>query len=163
MRRRRLLLVVGSLVVLVAVGLTAQTATVLYKEQVDTLAELNTIVGDATLQELPDEKCFHLIADIGVTEEWVIRLPPFTGTMTRFDCESFSGTSFTVDVCDGEDTGDDTCATSILGAPLACGTSGANDTTLSATGFSARDFVTVVITAQTGDPRGDFYMTCTVD
>jgi hypothetical protein len=70
--------------------------------------------------------------------------------MTDVRCEAQGGTSFTIDLCDGEDLGDDTCGTSILGSTLACTTSGANDSGLSATGFAASDSVSLVVTAVSG-------------
>lgn len=97
------------------------------------------------------DTCFQvLFPGIADTDEWEIELPGWPGTMLDFRCEAQGGTSFTVDVCDGEDLGDDTCSTSILGSTLVCDTSGANDNTLSATGFVASDSVSIVVTAVSG-------------
>jgi hypothetical protein len=104
------------------------------------------------------------IPDPKIADEFVILLSPFTGTMTRVDCESFGGTSVTIDLCDGEDIGDDTCTTSILGAPLVCTTSPTPDTSLSATGFVARDKVSLVLTAEPGSAgQLSVALTVTVD
>ncbi len=130
--------------------------------------EDGTITAADVAASLDTRKAFHaVITDpdpAGVN--FVFRLPPFTGTMTQFDCESYGTacTSVTVDVCDGEDFADDTCTTSILGATLACNTTGVTDSTLSATGFTARDKVSLVLTAESGTcDRLEVYMTATVD
>ena len=114
---------------------------------------------------LDTRKCGHLyIESAADADQFVIRLPPFAGTMTRIDCEAFSGTSAVINICDGEDLGDDTCTTSIPGATMTCDTTGANDTTLTNPGFAARDKVTLVIVgAPTGTVNLDVYITCTVD
>jgi hypothetical protein len=95
-----------------------------------------------------------IIPSPDIANEYVILMPPFTGTMTRVDCESFGGTSVTINICDGEDIGDDTCTTSILDATasttLECTTSPTSDTSLNATGFAARDKVSLVLTADSG-------------
>jgi hypothetical protein len=95
-----------------------------------------------------------IIPSPDVAYEYVVLLPPFTGTMTRVDCESFGGTSVTINICDGEDIGDDTCTTSILDSTasttLECTTSPTADTSLNATGFGARDKVSLVLTAESG-------------
>jgi hypothetical protein len=95
-----------------------------------------------------------IIPNPDLAYEYVIMLPPFTGTMTRVDCESFGGTSVTINICDGEDLGDDTCTTSILDATasttLECTTSPTADTSLNATGFVARDKVSLILTADSG-------------
>ena len=102
--------------------------------------------------------------EIALTDEFTWRLPNFTGTLDRFECEAYTGTSFTVKLCDGEDRGDDTCTTDILSpATLVCGTSGASDTSLSATGFVAFDKVTLQITAISGTPTGEVWLWCDID
>ena len=84
--------------------------------------------------------------------------------MTQFDCECFGGTSVTVNLCDGEDYADDTCTTSILQNTLACTQSPTSDATLTATGFAARDKVSLVLTAESGSvDRCFFNMTATVN
>jgi hypothetical protein len=104
------------------------------------------------------------IPDPKIADEFVFLLSPFTGTMTRVDCESFGGTSVTIDLCDGKDIGNDTCTTSILGAPLVCTTSPTPDTSLSATGFVARDKVSLVLTAEPGSAgQLSVALTVTVD
>jgi hypothetical protein len=110
-------------------------------------------------------EAFHVIfEDIAITDELVITLPPWAGTMTRIDCEAQGGTSFTINVCDGEDAGDDTCTTSIPGSTIVCTTSPTNDTTLSATGFAARDKVTIVVTAVSGAVNSaEIILTATID
>jgi hypothetical protein len=91
-----------------------------------------------------------ILLDPDIADEIVFRLPPWAGTMTRIDCEAYGGTSVTINVCDGEDTGDDTCTTSIPGATMTCTTSGVNDTSLTNPGFVARDKLTLVLTAESG-------------
>jgi len=106
--------------------------------------------------------CVHaFIESITTADEFVFRLPNFYGTMTRVDCEAYSGTSFVINICDGEDIGDDTCATSILGGTLTCDASGASDTSLSATKFAPRDKISIVVTAVTGTVNGEIMVTCT--
>lgn len=90
------------------------------------------------------------IPDPKIADEFVILLSPFTGTIPRVDCESFGGTSLSIDLCDGEDIGDDTCATSILGTPLVSTTSPTPDTSLSAAGFVARGKVSLVLATEPG-------------
>jgi hypothetical protein len=91
-----------------------------------------------------------LIPDRKDADEFVTRLPLFKRTMTRVDCESFGGTSATIDLCDGEDNGDDTHITAILGPPLVCTTSSTPDTSLTAIGFVARDKVSLVLRVESG-------------
>lgn len=112
-----------------------------------------------------NEDCFGLMVEtITTSDDWEIELPPWTGVMTDFRCEADGGTSFTVNVCDGEDLGDDTCTTSVLGGTLVCGTAGANDNTLSATGFAANDSVSIVVTAVSGSVTwARMSMDCTRD
>jgi hypothetical protein len=105
-----------------------------------------------------------ILLDPDIADEIVFRLPPWTGTMTRIDCEAYGGTSVTINVCDGEDTGDDTCTTSIPGATMTCTTSGVNDTTLTNPGFVARDKLTLVLTAESGTVDSlEVFITATVD
>jgi hypothetical protein len=111
------------------------------------------------------ETCFEILIENPVTtDEFELELPPWAGTMTDLRCEAQGGTSFTIDLCDGEDLGDDTCGTSIPGSTLACTTSGANDSSLSATGFAASDSVSLVITAVSGVVTiGRVTLNCTRD
>jgi len=84
--------------------------------------------------------------------------------MTEFVCECVGATSITVDLCDGEDLGDDTCATSILGSPLACAVTQTTDSSLTNAGFAANDTVSLVTTASSGPPTQCYYkMTYTVN
>lgn len=97
----------------------------------------------------------HLVwASPAASDEWVVRLPAWDsgGTMTGIYCECYGSTSVTINICDGEDTGDDTCATSIPGATMTCDTTGVSDTTLNAPGFASQDKVTLVVTAVSGTP-----------
>lgn len=117
----------------------------------------STEILDGTIDALDlntdarSDTCFQtLIPSIAITDEWEIELPDWPGTMTEFRCEAQGGTSFTLDICDGEDLGDDTCTTSVLGGTLVCDTTGANDNTLSAADFVANDSVSIVVTAVSG-------------
>jgi hypothetical protein len=101
-------------------------------------------------------------------QEYVLMLPPFTGTMTRIDCESFGGTSVTINLCDGEDIGDTDCTVSILDADetteLECTNSPTPDTGLNATGFEAYDKVSLVLAAVDGSvDQLTVMLTVTVD
>ena len=91
---------------------------------------------------------------ITTSDEWVFRLNPFAATMTSITCEAYAGTSFTIKVCQGEDTGNDTCTTNHLSATetdtLVCNTTGASDSTLNSTTIAANDKVTIVVTAVSG-------------
>lgn len=98
----------------------------------------------------------------------VIHLPPVTGTMTRIDCEVFGGTNVVINICDGEDYLDDTCAVSIFDATasttLTCVDGGANDTALNATGYVARDKVSLILVSESGTvDQLTVYITSTVD
>ena len=88
-------------------------------------------------------------------DEFLIVLPPFTGTMTKVRCEAFGGTNVIINICDGEDLGDDTCTTSILDAvastTLTCTTSPSDDDALNATGFVAYDKLSVVLVSESGN------------
>lgn len=119
--------------------------------------------GELYLDEPKTDRCFSMVVEaIAITDEWEIELPAWAGTMTDFRCEALGGTSFTVNVCDGEDLGDDTCSTSILGGTLACTTTGANDNTLTATDFAASDSVSIVVSAVSGSVTwARMSMTCT--
>lgn len=127
--------------------------------------EADTIVADDVDPSLDTRSTQIIWEDPADTDEFVVKLPPVTGTMTRVDCETVGATSMTISICDGEDVGDDTCGTDILSpATLVCTDAGANDTSLSATGFVARDDVTIVLTAVSGTPtQGIVYITSTVD
>src|SRR4029453_3017382 len=57
---------------------------------------------------------------IATSDEWVFRLTPFAATITRIECEAYGGTSYTIQLCVGEDTGDDTCGTAYTTAALVC-------------------------------------------
>ncbi len=105
-----------------------------------------------------------LIPGPKIVDELMFLLPPLIETMTRVDCKSFGGMSVIIDLCDAEDIGETTCTTVILGAPLACTTSPAPNTSLSATGFVVRDKESLVLTAESGsvDPL-DVALTVTVD
>jgi hypothetical protein len=94
---------------------------------------------------------------VAATDVVVATLPPFTGTMTQIECRAVefakTGTAvtFTIKVCDGDDTNDDTCTTNLLDATetttLVCDEDGAVDSSLNSAGFVADDHVTVVLTA----------------
>ena len=130
--------------------------------------DADTIVAadvDASLDTRYTEIIWEDPAD---TDEFVVKLPPVTGTMTRIDCETVGATSITIKVCDGEDVGDDTCSTNILDATetttLTCTDAEASDTALNSAGFVARDKVTIVVTAVSGTPQQAIvYITSTVD
>jgi hypothetical protein len=107
-----------------------------------------------------------IIPNPDTDNSYVLMLPPFTGTMTRVDCEVFgaSATSVTIDLCDGEDEADDSCGTSILGSPLVCGNTPSSDAGLAATGFVAYDKVSLVLTADAGtNLQLSVMLTVTVD
>jgi hypothetical protein len=143
----------------VALGTTIETG-----EITDGTIDALDLVAEAR-----SESCGHLIVEDPLdTDEWTLRLPPWAGTITRVDCEAYGGTSITIKVCDGEDRGDDTCATNLLDATetttLACTTSGASDSTINAGGFAARDKVTYVLTAVSGVvAQAEIQMTCRRD
>lgn len=105
-----------------------------------------------------------LIPDPKIVDELVFLLPPLIETMTRVDCKLFGGMSVTIDLCDAEDIGEATCNTVTLGAPLACTTSPAPNTSLSVTGFVVRGKESLVLTAESGsvEPLG-VALTVTVD
>jgi len=126
----------------------------------------NTITADDVAASLDTRKAIQVvIADPDpAAVNYVFRLPPWAGTMTQIDCEAYGGTSVTINICDGEDYLDDTCTTSIPGATMTCTTSGTTDSTLSATGFAARDKVSLVLTAESGSvDRLEVYITATVN
>src|SRR5215470_17313673 len=91
-------------------------------------------------------------------DEWPLRLDPYPATITRVECEAYTGTSFTIKLCAGEDTGDDTCTTDIISAPLVCTTGGAFTTSIASAAVAPRDKVTIVITAVSGSvTKGEVY------
>jgi hypothetical protein len=86
---------------------------------------------------------------------WTFRLDPVAATITRIDCEAYSGTSFTMKVCAGEDP---SCATPIV-ASLVCDTTGPTATTISNATVTARQKVTIVISAVAGTvTKGEIYI-----
>jgi hypothetical protein len=136
------------------------------------IAGLNTSVltagnldSDRLATDVTTRKAMHVVLpDPAITDEFVFRLPPWTGTMTQIDCESYGGTSVVINICDGEDIGDDTCTTSIPGSTMTCTTSGVTDSSLTNAGFAARDKVSLVITTVNGDVDSlEVYITATVD
>ena len=133
-----------------------------------TSADINAdvIVAADVDASLDTRKAFHFI----ITDpdpaavNFVFRLPPFTGTLTRIDCEAYNGTNVVINICDGEDFADDTCTTSIPGATMTCDTTGVNDTTLTNPGFVARDKMSLVIVSESGTvDRLEVYGTATID
>ena len=91
---------------------------------------------------------FDYGSTITTDQEWVLPSWPQASTVTRCDCEAYGGTSFTVNICLGEDTGDDTCATAVASG-LVCDTTGASATGLSQN-LTARQELTAVVTAVSG-------------
>ena len=122
------------------------------------------LVPDAELYT--DSKSLYA-ESIAITDEFTFRVFPVAATLTRIECEAYTGTSFTIKVCKGEDRGDDTCTTNMLDATetttLLCDATGGSDTTINSAGLTARQEVTVVITAQTGSPDGEVYLEATLD
>jgi hypothetical protein len=105
---------------------------------------------------------------ITTSDEYVLRGWPAAATITGIYCEAYAGTSFTIKVCDGEDIGDDTCTTNHLDSTesttLACTAAGASDTTINAGTKTAREKVSIVVTAVSGTvTAGDIYIEGTID
>ena len=126
----------------------------------------NTIVAADVAASLDTRKGFHVvIADPDpAAANYVLRLPPFAGTLTRIDCEAYGGTNVVINVCDGEDYLDDSCTTSIPNGTMTCDTTGASEATLQATGFAIRDKVSLVLVSESGSvDRLEVYATVTVD
>jgi hypothetical protein len=107
------------------------------------------------------------VEDWAITDEFTFRLNPNAVTITGIECEAYSGTSFVIKVCAGEDRGDDTCTTNHLDATesttLTCGTTAGTDTTINSGSVSARGKVTIVVTAVTGTVDGEVFIWGTVD
>jgi len=96
---------------------------------------------------------------------WPMRLEPYPATITRVECESYSGTSFTIKLCASEETSVTTCTTDILAGPtLVCDTTGASTTSFTAAAtVAARQKVTVIVTAVSGAvTKGEVYIQGTV-
>lgn len=93
-------------------------------------------------------------------DEWTFRLEAVKATVNRVECEAYTGTSFTIKICNGEDTGDDTCTQDLLTAPLVCDTGGAATSGISSfSSVNPRDKVTIVITAVSGAvTKGEIYI-----
>jgi hypothetical protein len=98
-----------------------------------------------------------------------VPMPPIEGDVTRIDCETYAGTSFTIDVCVGDDR-DGTCDIPLSDAPIVCDAAGGNacasgcDTTIDTDNddMNPRDLVTIIITAVSGNPTaGMVYFTVT--
>ena len=129
----------------------------------------NTIVaGDVAASLDTRSTQFTVIEPDPAGTNRVIHLPPVTGTMTRIDCEVFGGTNVVINICDGEDYLDDTCAVSIFDATasttLTCVDGGANDAALNATGYVARDKVSLILVSESGTvDQLTVYITSTVD
>jgi len=90
-------------------------------------------------------------------DEWTFRLQPFAATITRIECEAYTGTSFDINICAGEDTGDDVCTTLI--ATLSCTADGGMVTSITNAVVTARQKVTVEITGVSGSvTKGEIYI-----
>lgn len=90
------------------------------------------------------------------SDGWTFRLEPYAASITRLECEAYTGTSFTMKLCAGEDP---TCATPITPGPVVCDTTGLSTTSLNNTAVTARQKVTVVITAVSGTvTKGEIYI-----
>ena len=137
-----------------------------------TLTADNIVAGDVAAS-LDTVVLGRLFFDFGTdsllaTDEFTFRTQVIATTLTRIECEAYSGTSFTIKVCDGEDRGNDTCTTNHLSATetdtLVCNTTGASDTALNATSKAAREKVTIVITAVSGTvTQGEVLLEGTID
>jgi hypothetical protein len=111
-----------------------------------------TVGSNETAADFEMKELQFIWPDPAATDEWVAFFPAVTGTIDGVYCRAIESSpsatvTFTIDICDGQDTGDDTCTTSILGSTLVCDEDGAEDTGLSATGFVAGDLLTIVVTA----------------
>jgi hypothetical protein len=113
-------------------------------------------------------KCWEFDYDtdsITTSDEYTFTTWPTATTVTRIDCESWSGTSFTISVCKGEDRGDDSCTTDMLSpATLACTTTRSVDSSPANTALTARQPVTIVVTAVSGTvTAGEICLEATID
>jgi len=102
---------------------------------------------------------------IATSDEWVFRLTPFAATITRIECEAYGGTSYTIQLCVGEDIGDDTCGTAYTSAALVCDGDGGSacasgcDTTLtSAVVTNAAEGHDRVTAVRTPPQKGEIYI-----
>lgn len=104
-------------------------------------------------------------SSILTTDEFTLTAFPVAVTLDYVRCEAYTGTSFTIDICEDEDRGDDTCATSIPAASLTCDSDGGTacssgcDTTIASGGLTARQKVTIVVSAVSGTvTQGEVYL-----
>jgi len=134
----------------------------------DTGATSKRVVDTAVAQKLGGVMFDFGSNSIATSDEWAFRLKPYAQTVTRIECEAYSGTSFTIKVCKNEDLGDDTCATNLLDSTesttLVCDTTGASDTAINSGGIAARGEVSIVVTAVSGTvTKGEVYIEGTMD
>jgi hypothetical protein len=121
-------------------------------------------VAGTPIVALPAWRLGGIYFDLGaehlsINDEWPFRLDPFPATITRVECEAYTGVQFTIKLCLGEDVGDDTCTTDVLTAPLVCTAGGAFTTAIANSAVQARDKVTIIITSVGGPvTKGEIYI-----
>jgi hypothetical protein len=109
---------------------------------------------------LPALRLGSLYFDLGTTsvattDTWTFRLDPYDATIRRIECEAYTGTSFTIQVCKDEDP---SCIVNLSGT-LVCDAAGAFTTTITGADVLAREKVTILVTAVSGTvTKGEIYI-----
>lgn len=129
--------------------LAAQTATVLFREQIDTLAELNTVVSDATLSTDRLTKSMTIETPVAAETFFFFRADE-AATVTGIDCivEDATSAIITVQECDADG---DTC-TAIEAAMTCAVTNTAHASTIDNASIDAGDRIRVLVGTVSGTP-----------
>lgn len=110
------------------------------------------VVGDAEMATT--EKIVQaILLSATASDSVVLRTLPVATSVTRVECETFgaAGTeTATIEICLGDDAGDDTCATSVNGGTIVCDADGQADTVIANPALTARQQISVVISAVSG-------------
>lgn len=110
------------------------------------------VVGDAEMATT--EKIVQaILLSVTASDSVVMRTLPVATSVTRVECETFgaAGTeTATIEICLGDDAGDDTCDTSVNGGTIVCDADGQADTVIANPALTARQQISVVISAVSG-------------